>query len=86
MFCFCCFGRLCNAFCLPFSAVCVLLTVSNQLQSLNDLSSSVVCLLRSSLFVLCLYADLNVESSSRCVRCGSSCVFLRSYMNFAESL
>ena len=63
-----------------------LLTVSNQLQSQNDLSSFVMCLLCSSLFVFCLYAALNVASSSRCVKCGSSCVYLRSTMNVAESL
>ena len=66
--------------------LCVVFTVSNQLQSLNVLSSSVMCLPCSSLFVFCLYADLKVASSSMCVMCGSSLVFLIWSMVFADSL
>ena len=66
--------------------LCIVLTVSNQLQSLNVLSSFVMFLLCSSLFVFCLYADLNVASSSKCVRCGSSCVLLMLSSSFADSL
>ena len=66
--------------------VCVVLTVSNQLQSLNVLSSFVMFLSCSSLFVFCLCADLNVASSSMCVRCGSLCVFLMLSSVVADSL
>ena len=66
--------------------LCVVFTVSNQLQSLNVLSSFVMFQPCSSLFVFCLYADLNVASSSMCVVCGNSFVFLISSMSSADSL
>ena len=47
--------------------LCMLLAVSNQSQSLNDLSYSVMFLPYSSLCVFCLYPALKVESSSMCV-------------------
>ena len=66
--------------------LCVVLTVSNQLRSLNVLSSFVMFLSCSSLFVVCLCADLNVASSSMCVRRGSLRVVLMSSSVVADSL